>query len=54
MSYLNWYITTINDHLNSKFIYEFNAKEQCSSSEERLNLGTWDGSISKCKCGAIS
>ena len=43
-------ITAINDQLNSQFIYEFNAKTQCSNSEERLNLGTWDGSIDKCKC----
>ena len=44
-------IKTIDDQLNSQFIYEFSAKTYCSSWEEKLNLGTWDGSLSKCNCG---
>ena len=44
-------ISYIQDTLNSKLIYEFNRRDQCLEGEEKLSLGTWDGSIDKCKCG---
>ena len=44
-------ISYIQDTLNSKLIYEFNPRDKCLEGEEKLSLGTWDGSIDKCKCG---
>ena len=45
-------ILYINEILNSKFIYEFNPRNKCQEGEEKLVLGTWDGTIDKCKCGS--
>ena len=43
-------ITYIHNSLNSKLIYEFAPRDQCLEGEEKLVLGSWDGTISKCNC----
>jgi len=45
-------ILYINEILNTKLIYEFNPRAKCQEGEEKLVLGTWDGTKDKCKCGA--
>ena len=45
-------ILYINEILNTKLIYDFNPRPKCQEGEEKLVLGTWDGTIDKCYCGA--
>ena len=44
-------IAYIHNSLNSKLIYEFTPRNQCLEGEEKLVLGSWDGTITKCDCG---
>ena len=39
-----------NRDLNTKLIYNITQKDKCEDEEETLVLGTWFGSINKCKC----
>lgn len=39
--------------LNANLIYSFRSSDTCSSDEEALVLGTFDGSVPKCKCVSI-
>ena len=39
-----------NRDLNTKLIYNITQKDKCEEREETLVLGTWFGSINKCKC----
>ena len=40
-------ILTVNNHLNTKLIYSFNARDKCEDGYETLNLGIWNGSYTK-------
>ena len=40
----------IKNSLNGKLIYSFELKSNCSSEEEILSLGKWDGTEKGCKC----
>ena len=44
-------IAYIHNSLNSKLIYEFTPRDHCLEGEEKLVLGSWDGTITKCDCG---
>ena len=39
-----------NRDLNTKLIYSITQRDKCKDGEETLVLGTWFGSINKCKC----
>jgi len=43
-------INYIDKTLKSKLIYEINQRPHCLNNEEKLVIGTWDGTINKCKC----
>lgn len=47
----NTFIPSLSRDLNTKLIYSFVERDICEEGEEPLELGTWDGSINKCKCG---
>ena len=42
-------VSYIHETLNTKFIYDFNPRIKCKEGEEKLILGTWDGTIDKCQ-----
>ena len=44
-------VSYIHETLNTKLIYDFNPRIKCQEEEERLVLGTQDGTKDKCKCG---
>ena len=47
----NSMILEIENNLKAKFIYSFKEKSDCSSDEETLILGQWDGTNEGCFCG---
>ena len=46
----NIFFANIQETLNSKLIYEFNPRIKCHDDEEKIILGSWDGTIDKCNC----
>lgn len=49
----NFILNIINENLNDKLINSISFRQLCKDNEEKLILGTWDGTIDGCDCEGI-